>query len=102
MSNVRQWKSWSLGLVVCGLGWAVGCEGGNNPPDPEGETGGMGGTGLKGPSNQFRSPKAPVPSGPTLTLLSGEAGTRDPFGRPPKPPKRACCRPGAECEEEMP
>ncbi|HXS18507.1 MAG TPA: hypothetical protein VN764_15020, partial [Polyangiaceae bacterium] len=105
MSNVRQWKSWSLGLVVCGMGWAAGCEGGNNPPDPEGETGGMGGTGIKEPSSQFRSPKAPLPSGPTLTLLSAEDRSIGPFGwppKPPKPPKLECCHPGDKCEEEMP
>lgn len=102
MSNVRQWKSLGLGLVVCGTGWAAGCQGGDEPTDPKaekaekGERGGMGGT---GPSSQSGSD-------PTLTpLLSAEDRARGPFGRPskpPKPPKRECCHPGDECAEEMP
>src|SRR5688572_11038872 len=103
MSNVRQWKSWSLGLVVCGMGWAAGCEGGDRPSKPraitqgapEGEMDGTGGTGSSSQSG----------SAPTLTRLSAAERSNGPFGwppKPPKPPKRECCHPGDNCAEEMP
>ena len=105
MSN-RQWKSWGLGLVVCGLSWAVGCQCGKNPPEPKGETGGTGGTGTGDPGagGTGAKPSSPSGSGSTLTL-SAKDGSRGRFGwppKPPKPPKMECCRAGEKCAEEMP
>lgn len=70
-------------MLVCGAVWAVGCEGGEEPPDPEGETGGMGG----------EKPDTHSGSGGRATGSGGQVG---------QPPKPECCRPGAKCAEEMP